>query len=174
MNEEALTTEQETFYKICTLCKNKKLKTFFYFKAHSKVKLDSWCKPCKLKKQKASWSKNSISFVRRVYQMTRKRLKTEKKHELLITCSEFLDIWKEQHDKFGLRCPYSNLKMTHVLGNVARMYNISVDRIDSNKPYEDGNIVFCCAIVNRMKQELSVKDFYSICKSISKNNKVQY
>jgi len=173
MNEETSTTERAINYKVCTNCKELKLKTFFYSVAHS-VRLHSWCKTCKLREQKASWSKNSISFVRRLYQMTRKRLKIFEKYELLITCSEFLDIWKEQYDKFGLRCPYSNLKMTHVLGNVARMYNISVDRIDSNKPYIDGNIVFCCAIVNRMKQELSVKDFYLICKSIGKNNKVQY
>lgn len=174
MNEETLTTEQEINYKTCSLCKQKKLKTFFYFQANSKIKLHSWCKPCKLRKEKAAWSRNSITFVRRIYQLTKKRLKKDTKHELLITCSEFLDIWKEQHDKFGLRCPYSNLKMTHLLGNARRMYNISVDRIDSNKPYIDGNIVFCCAIVNRMKQELSVKDFYSICKSVGKNNKVKF
>lgn len=34
-----------------------------------------------------------------------------------------------------------------------------VDRVDSNKPYEEGNIVNCCMRCNQAKNDMSVEDF---------------
>jgi hypothetical protein len=36
---------------------------------------------------------------------------------------------------------------------------ISLDRIDSSKGYEMGNVVFCTALINRMKLDLTMDDF---------------
>ena len=47
MNVEALTTEQEIFYKVCTSCKQKKETNLFYAKALAKDGLHQWCKKCK-------------------------------------------------------------------------------------------------------------------------------
>lgn len=46
---------------------------------------------------------------------------------------------------------------------------ISLDRIDSNKGYVIGNVVFCCSIVNYMKQRYSSIDFVDMCEKVFKN-----
>jgi hypothetical protein len=173
MNEETLTTAQETSYKNCPKCKQKKLSTLFY-KRGDRETLDSWCKDCKNKEQKQRWSLNSIAFVRRTYQGLNRQRKNSKRAECLISLSEFLDVWQEQYQKFGMRCPYSGIEMTHTLGVGKTLYNISIDRIDSTKPYIDGNLVFCCAIINSMKNNLNLKDFIMICKLIAKNNMIEH
>ncbi len=172
-NEEALTTEQEISYKICTWCKQKKEITFFY-KRYNRDAFDSWCKDCKNKEQKHRWSLNAIAFVRRIYQGLNRQRKNSRRAECLISLSEFLDVWQEQYQRFGMRCPYSGIEMTHTLGVGKTLYNISIDRIDNTKPYIDDNLVFCCAIINRMKNILSLKDFMMICKTIAKNNMVEH
>lgn len=174
MSEETSTTEQAINYKVCTKCKQKKLKTLFCMKSAAKDKLNSWCKKCKDARQIYTYSHNAVAFVRRLYHLATWRYRKLKHHEVLISQSEFIDIWKEQHDRFGLRCPYSGVEMTFLRGVGRTLYNISVDRIDSKKPYIDGNIVFCSAIVNRMKQELSLRDFIMICKTISCNNMIEH
>jgi len=44
---------------------------------------------------------------------------------------------------------------------------LSCDRLDNNRGYEKGNVVLCCTIANKMKNILSTKEFYQICKDIS-------
>ena len=44
--------------------------------------------------------------------------------------------------------------------------SISLDRLDSSKPYQKDNVVFCCEIINRMKWELAESEFIKICKNI--------
>lgn len=46
-------------------------------------------------------------------------------------------------------------------------WQVSCDRLDNNRGYETGNIVLCCTIINKMKNILSQKEFYQICKDIS-------
>jgi len=38
-------------------------------------------------------------------------------------------------------------------------YQVSCDRLDPSKWYEQGNVVLCCAVVNRMKNILSEEEF---------------
>ncbi len=173
MNEETSTTKQETLYKNCPHCRQKKLIIFFY-KRHNRDSFDSWCKDCKNKEQKHRWSVNAIAFIRRIYQGLNRKRKNSRRAECLISLSEFLDVWQEQYEQFGMRCPYSGIEMTHTLGVGKTMYNMSIDRIDNTKPYIDGNLVFCCAIINRMKNNTSLKDFIMICKFITKNNMIEH
>ena len=118
-----------------------------------------------------SYSKNSFAFVRRLYQMTRYQQKQRNKG-LQLTMDEFIQIWKEQYDKFGMKCPYSGIEMTFKKGSGKMFTNISVDRYDNDKPYQDGNIVFCCMVINRMKQELPIETFWDICKRVVENNQI--
>ena len=46
-------------------------------------------------------------------------------------------------------------------------WQLSCDRLDNNRGYEKGNIVLCCTIANKMKNILSLEEFYKICKDIS-------
>ena len=45
-------------------------------------------------------------------------------------------------------------------------WQLSCDRLDNNRGYEKENIVLCCTIANKMKNILSQKEFYQICKDI--------
>lgn len=47
-----------------------------------------------------------------------------------------------------------------------KLYANGIDRIDSNKGYTKDNCVPCCTICNRMKQDLSVQEFYDHIKQI--------
>ncbi len=46
------------------------------------------------------------------------------------------------------------------------MNTISLDRIDSSKGYIEGNVVFCCQIINKMKTDLNIEEFKNWCKLI--------
>lgn len=46
----------------------------------------------------------------------------------------------------------------------------SLDRIDSNKPYKEGNVQWVHKIVNNMKQGYTQEQFINICKLIANNN----
>lgn len=171
MLDATLTTKQAISYKTCTFCKERKPVHLFYVKTNSKDGFHQWCKKCKDVKMNESYSKNSFAFVRRLYQMTRYQQKQRKKG-LQLSMDEFIQIWKEQYDKFGMKCPYSGIEMTFKKGSGKMFTNISVDRYDNDKPYQDGNIVFCCMVINRMKQELPIEIFWDICKKVVENNQI--
>ena len=44
-----------------------------------------------------------------------------------------------------------------------------IDRFDSKRPYEWGNVVFCCWFVNRMKYDYTDLEFIGACEHIAKN-----
>lgn len=46
---------------------------------------------------------------------------------------------------------------------------ISIDRIDSSKPYMKGNIQFITTKLNIIKQNLQNSDLFGLCKTLSKN-----
>lgn len=172
MLDAILTTKQAIFYKTCTKCKQVKENTLFYKRTISKDNLHSWCKECKDNHMKNKFSANPVAFVRRLHQMMVSQQKA-RKTKVEVTVNEFIQIWNEQYEKFGMKCPYSGIEMTYKKGVGKLFYNISVDRFDNTKPYQDGNIVFCCMVVNRMKQELSIDEFWKICKSVTENNAIK-
>lgn len=43
---------------------------------------------------------------------------------------------------------------------------LSLDRLDSSKGYTTENVVICSLIVNKMKQDLSLDDFRSLCREV--------
>lgn len=47
--------------------------------------------------------------------------------------------------------------------------NLSVDRIDSSKPYTKENIQLVCMAVNQMKSDLDDITFYKFCEAIVNN-----
>ena len=63
-------------------------------------------------------------------------------------------------------CYYSGILMTGEPGNSD---NVSIDRIDSTKPYVNGNIVLCCEAINTMKNELDYLMFLEYCRAIFEN-----
>ncbi len=85
--------------------------------------------------------------------------------ESKIVCNltkEFLiDLYHKQDGK----CYYSGRALGFMKGD---RDNLSVDRIDSLKGYEQTNVVLCCAIINVMKNSLTTEDLINYCHSIAK------
>jgi hypothetical protein len=75
------------------------------------------------------------------------------------------ELWETQK---GL-CALTNLPMQHSISKGKLFNNLSIDRIDSSLGYTKNNIQLVCSVVNRMKSDLSSKEFYNICKLITNN-----
>ena len=87
--------------------------------------------------------------------------KPERKH---IPIEYFLDLYDKQKGK----CALSNIKMTFIkkLDGIKIHTNLSIDRIDSTRGYEIGNIQLVCAVVNIMKTTLSTDELIWWCSKI--------
>jgi len=84
----------------------------------------------------------------------------------------------ELRNKQGWKCFYTWYNMEYWFihykpGKESDKTNrqVSCDRLDNNRGYEKGNIVLCCSIVNKMKNNLSQEEFYKICKNITWHQK---
>ena len=69
----------------------------------------------------------------------------------------------EQIKSLPMVCYYTGLPLTLEIGKPNTM---SIDRVDSSKPYELSNIVPCCSMVNAMKQDFETNEFIEMCKRI--------
>jgi len=93
------------------------------------------------------------------------------KTEYHITIEDLKDLW----DKQDGRCFYSGIKMnlpknSNGFKGKPLMENCSVDRIDSNKPYQRDNIVLCCYGANIGKGIWNKEEYIYFCKLVSKYN----
>jgi hypothetical protein len=50
---------------------------------------------------------------------------------------------------------------------------LSLDRINSLGGYTKNNVVFCCARINTMKSDMSVKEFLNWCITVAKHKKTR-
>lgn len=78
-----------------------------------------------------------------------------------------LEYIKTLFDKQKGLCYYTNKKMyTNTVNSNNNQDSVSLDRIDSSKGYIEGNIVLCRWIVNRMKNDINLKEFLKIVSDI--------
>lgn len=91
--------------------------------------------------------------------------KPERKH---LPLTYFLELYNSQKGK----CALSGIDMTFIkkTDGVKIHTNLSIDRIDSSKGYEIGNIQLVCAVVNIMKTVLSTDELIWWCTKIVKDN----
>ena len=66
------------------------------------------------------------------------------------------------------KCYYTDYPIT--LNTRNRPKTASIDRIDNNKGYIEGNVVWCRKDINIMKMDKDIEDFYEICRLIAKKN----
>jgi len=71
----------------------------------------------------------------------------------------------EDFSKIPQVCYYTGLPLTLKRNND---HTLSLDRINSRVGYTKNNVVFCCSAVNYMKSDLTLKDFISFCRKVSK------
>lgn len=97
-----------------------------------------------------------------------KSIKTRKKIGCKISKEQFLELY-EEHKKLmqkkyvesdGRLCRYCENRLTFMPG--FKRTNVSVDRLDSDKGYEAGNIVFSCGECNDKKNQISI----DMCKRV--------
>lgn len=77
-----------------------------------------------------------------------------------LPCDIDLEYLKELFIAQAGRCFYTDELMTSI---ASKPNCVSIDRVDSSKGYVRGNVVLCCWIVNKMKQNLILSDFLEVC-----------
>ena len=78
-----------------------------------------------------------------------------------------LELWNKHKKEYGRRCRYTGIELTTKRSTgegwqKSRPTNISIDRINPDLPYEEGNIVFCTWEFNNRKSGVTPDD----CKRI--------
>jgi hypothetical protein len=62
---------------------------------------------------------------------------------------------------------FLNVKADEKIARVHNLWNISIDRIDSEKGYTKDNIQLVGSVINRMKNDLTDDIFYKLCYKVS-------
>jgi len=82
-----------------------------------------------------------------------------------LTLDDLIEQWNKQNSI----CPYTGIQLK--LPDYKNKHQIfeaaSLDRIDSNKPYEKNNVVFVSTPINYMKNTMSEKETVAYCKKIA-------
>lgn len=73
------------------------------------------------------------------------------------------NLTNEYISQMPLVCFYTGETLTF---ETHQQNTISIERIDSSKGYEVGNVVFCCADINLMKQSFPVSHFIEMCEKV--------
>ena len=177
--------------KICSVCKEEKPSEEYYNSSNSKNGKVSACKSCSSKRAKAyykkdkkkyneaskNWYKNNKdkklkqnrewinnNVFKRLANIISRRNINLYNSSICISEKDLIDIYNKQNKK----CFYTGLDMTLERGR-GHKYNdeqVSIDRIDSNKPYTLNNICLCCWRVNSMKNNMDTNKFLEWCKLI--------
>lgn len=122
----------------------------------------STCKNCY---GKYSIKRNNYSLAEWLWHKSKSNA-TRKKHRNLdynITSNYIQNLLERQDYK----CYYTGLKLDKNSTN--KMYIPTIDRIDSNLGYIEGNVCICSWAVNSMKMELGVSDFKLLIGYLNKN-----
>ena len=163
--------------KTCSKCKETKIIFKFHYKndcykGRHRYRIQAECGECREKQRHAKYSATPEAFIMRSVQTIRQesaRLKKRRKR-VTLTMDQFMEEWRKQFKEYGLICPLSGQEMTYVQGLGVIQTNISIDRIDSDKDYEKGNVQFICRRVNSMKQEFSKEDLVFWSRAITVNH----
>jgi hypothetical protein len=166
-------------HKICTKCgKNKN------FNEYAKSKeciggVNSVCRNCVALMAEERRNKNPEFYKQ--YKKDWRKNHPEKDKEYNNSFDGRFNGWKsrarERKIKFTLTKEYllsMNFKKCYYTGidltlESCKYNTISLDRIDSSKGYENGNVVFCCKAINLMKNETDLENFVLLCEKVAQN-----
>jgi hypothetical protein len=95
---------------------------------------------------------------------TRIRNKKGREHEMMDFDREFL---KKKIARSNGVCSISGLPLSFKKGDPCV---VSVDRKNNSKGYVKNNIQIVAAVINVARQDLTIKQFVALCKSVAKNN----
>lgn len=152
--------------KVCNHCYQERSVEDFAWRAH-KHKLQNQCNHCRRLKDQAYKTSNVFRYITYLAKRIKGRYGSTLRKECSLRLEDFVTIFIQQRKEFGMKCPYSGLTMTYGLGEGKVPTNISIDRFDSSKPYEWGNIIFCCNVINVMKFDSAYHRFVELCEQIA-------
>ena len=158
--------KQELFgeTKTCSKCGSEKIIFKFhwksdYYKGKLRRRLQAECGECRELQRHTKYSATPEAFIMRSVQtIAQQSARKKRRKRVALTMDQFMEEWRKQFKKYGLICPLSGQEMTYQQGLGNLETNISIDRIDSSKVYEKGNIQFICRRVNSMKNHFSNQD----------------
>jgi hypothetical protein len=167
--------------KDCTKCGESLSLTSFYTtgkKVDGSFKYNSWCKSC-VKTKMASYHKRTWgpdALQRSAFKRTQTvrsylsylRAKAVRRGGICISLDDLVGLWDRQRGC----CALSGWQLTAKLGSGNIPTNCSIDRIDSSKGYEDGNIQLVCRAVNVAKSDLTPEMFMLLCSAIAEKSNV--
>ncbi len=149
-----------------------------YLKQKERRKLRKKLDPKKYLEICRKYYNNETSWVRQLYgaikrKSWRKDKNRERKRSLghydcYFTYEEFLQAWAAHKKRYnGMYCGYTGVLMTHQRSAMTdplrnQSSNISVDRIDPERPYTLDNIIFCTVAFNNKKGSIGYKDCLAI------------
>lgn len=155
--------------KMCNKCNTIKNINEFNSDSKSTDGLRSTCKACSIE----CVNKYGSTFEGFIKLLFKDLISNAKKRDISVNIT-IEDIKSQYNNQVGL-CAMTRFKMTWIKysnefkTHINNKFNISVDRIDSNKGYTKDNIQLVCATANIIKNKLPQDKFIEICKKISKN-----
>jgi hypothetical protein len=102
----------------------------------------------------------SEGFIRHLLKRTSRRK---------LNAEHVLGLFSKQQGK----CAITGVEMTFDPINGRKQTNISIDRIDSSRGYEEGNVQLVCLVINLMKLNLSTAEFLDWCDIVHVNRQSQ-
>lgn len=132
--------------------------------------LQTYCKTCK-KKQQLKGMSTYNGFMKHIFKDLLSNAKC-RKIDVNLDLDDIINLYTVQNKK----CAISKKDMTHICversttQHIINKWNISIDRIDSNKGYDKNNIQLVCSIVNRIKGELTDNEFLLLCEGLVQAN----
>lgn len=153
--------------KFCPGCKIFKEINEFHKNKGSIHGFQSYCKKCSADAQIERKSQLE-NFLKYSYSTCKDNCKRRSKSLLFeITVQDIIELYNCQNGK----CKLSNLDMTYIADGTKTCgqinpYNISIDRIDNQKGYIEGNVQLICSIINLMRGDLPIGLFMDYLKLI--------
>lgn len=118
------------------------------------------CNPCKHTRDKTRWRDNYEAYIGSRIRIAKTRAK--KSGTSFDIDKEFiLDLLIAQEH----RCAVTGLPFTRTGDHVD--YDLSIDRLDSDRGYEKDNVVLVCNRANVMKNNMSLPMFVWWCKAVA-------
>jgi hypothetical protein len=183
--------------RICNVCKIEKIFTEFPTDRHSKHGVRHACKECynpKIRerrlKNKEKYADSAFKYANgetgylknKVAQIFSKQ--NEERTGIPIgTREDFYKHFYEYVKKHGKNCYYCFEPWTYTVKRVEigagrfikktkriNLKNLSFDRLDTNKPYNVDNIIFCCQHCNVSKNNVSIKLIKRLYEVITERN----
>ena len=130
--------------------------------ANESLKLKKTCKKCSNKKTE-NCHRGWYRGVRVSWANKFKTCAETRGIKFLLSIDDIADIYDAQDGKCSLTG--WNIKFPEI-GHPDKA-DASIDRIDSSKPYQVGNVQIVHKMVNMMKQRYSQEDFIKVCKAVA-------